>query len=890
MPQRPAQVGQNEDGIRDAADRRADLGACQKLVQSYGQEVLRTAYLLTDDRQRAWSIARQAFLELFKELPRLSDDVDLRARLLGHTGRAFLAPSSPDAEPSLPVSIPLEGVAERFHVDNVRSRTRAALMLLDPAARLALLLRDLNTLEVEQVSALAHQRPDVLAAALEASRRRVRGYIDLPAHEPLRATLTVAGFDAPNASLWPALADDAADLLRRADGRSRMLTAGVLAAVTAVLVIALMALFGGSPDERAVAEPLTNALNDPAPFPTIAAPRAVGTSPARSARIPSPVTTEIVPDTLLLALEDTRASDGLAHLAEFRPELSIAIRPLGERLSPTRDEWPPLLSTDGRQLLIVRYESRGGETRVNIVSFNSRTLSMNWQTELTRLPGAGSIERKPDMFVSLAADDDHVYASLHPWQSAELIQVVVLGLTSGQVVNEWPVNMAGLAANDVRLILPPGGDRLYLFAIVQDGATVGGVMQLGYYGYQLPGGEQLHSRSLIESDANRVFYMYQGNITADGQRMYGLTRGASRGSLALQFFDLFSGAAQPPTQISFGVDGGLVPFQEAASHDGRWLYVFSPLSAEMAIVDLQTRKLLGIIPLDVQLGSGAGLAGANPRDNTMQISPDGGRMYAIGGAADAGSSTSGVWVIDTSAWTVTDHWLPESNPNRILLSGDGQTLYLHEQGSQPGAPAGRLWAIDTASGEQILDDNLSFLPESTEIELQFLAGVYRKQFGHSPNLADVRPVDNRAFTSLPAMQATLNPLSIRAGEPVTIDVRFINPLSKEPLVEGSADTRYQPSSGLRAVLTNSTGEAGDIILDLGRLGYAEYRGTVVIPGPGDWTLSLVNDWSSPQSAGRLITTNATVQVQRPPSVIGAGSFNVVPEGDPGYYSPAPPDP
>lgn len=472
----------------DAADRRADLGACQRLVQSYGQEVLRAAYLLTDDRQRAWSIARAAFLELFKELPRLDNDVDLRARLLGHAGRVFLAPLVPDAETHAPISIPLEGASERFHVDNSRSRTRAALMLLDPPARLALLLRDLNALEVEQISTLAQQRPDVLTAVLEASRRRVRSYIDLPAHEPLRATLTAAGFDAPNASLWPALADDAADLLRRADGRSRMVTTGVLAAVVAVLVIALVALFGGSPEERVVAEPLTNALNDPAPFPTIAAPRAVGTSPARGVQIPPPATTEIVPDTLLLALEDTRASDGLAHLTEFRPELSIAIRPLGERLSPTRDEWPPLLSTDGRQLLIVRYESRGSETRVSIVSFNSRTLAMNWQTELTRLPGTGSIERKPDVFVSLAVDDDHVYATLHPWQSGELIRVIVLGLESGQIVNEWPVNMAGLAANDVRLILPPGGDRLYVFAIVQDQATVGGVMQLGFYGYQLPGG------------------------------------------------------------------------------------------------------------------------------------------------------------------------------------------------------------------------------------------------------------------------------------------------------------------------------------------------------------------------------------------------------------------
>lgn len=882
--------GHHEDELFAAADRRGDLGACEKVVQSYGQEVLRTAYLLTDDRQRAWSMARTAFLELFKELPRLDVDVDLRARLLGHLGRTFLTPPAPDAGTQAPISVPLEGVAERFHVDDSRSRTRAALVLLDPPARLALVLRDLNALEVEQISLLLQQRPDVLPAALEASRRRVRGYIDLPPHEPLRATLTAAGFDAPSANLWPALADDAADMLRRAGSRSRMATTGVLVAVVAVLVIALVALFGGSPEESAVAEPLTNALNDPAPFPSFAPP-VVGTSPARSVQMPSPLATGIVPDTLLMALEDAQASDGLADLSELRPGDSTPVRPVSESQQPTREEWPPLLSPDGRQLFITRYETGGSETRVILAAIDSTTFAENWQTELTTFPGSGSADGEPDVFVSLAVGSEQVYASLHSWQSGDPIRIMAFDLEHGRVETEWPVNMAGFTASDVHMIVPPGGDRLYLFAIMANGATIGGQMQLAFFGFQLPDGEQIHGKSLIEADGNRVFYLYQGNVTADGRSMYGLTHNGNSATLAVQFFDLSSATTQPPQPIRFRVEGSQLPIHEATSHDGRWLYVFSPLSAEVAIVDLQTRELLGIIPLDVQLDSGAGLAAAYPRDNTMQVSPDGSRLYAIGASTDGGSTTSGVWVIDTATWALTEHWLPESKPDRILLSGDGAMLYLHEQGSPMGAASeGMLWALDTATGSQVQTTELSSLPEAVEIQLQSLFSIYRQQYGRSPGLEDVQPEDNRAFTSLPAMEATMNPLSIRVGEPVTIDVRFIDPLSQEPLVEGRSDGRYQPSNGVRAVLTNSSGEAGDIILELGRAGYAEYRGTVVIPGPGDWTLSIVNDGSSPQTAGRLVTTNATVEVQRIPPGIGTGSFNVVPEGDPGYYSPAPPEP
>ena len=887
MRQGSVQFGHDGDESFDAAGQPADLESCRRIVQSYGQDLLRTAYLLTDDRQRAWSITRLAFLRLFEALPRLDRDADVRVLLLGHSGQVFLAPPPADASTHAPLSFPLDGARARFQVDDARSRTRAALTLLDPTARLTLLLRDLHGVEVEQISALVQQRPDVLTAGLEASRQRVRSYVDLPPHEHLLRTLTSAGFDAPSVDLWPALADDVAELLRRAGSKARMLTAGVLVVVAAVFVVVLVALFGNAPDTRVIAEPVSDGVGDPAPFPTIVFPASIGTSPARSTQPSATVATEVVPATLFMALEDERVSNGLTNLTEFHPGQPIGIPSITDGPRPAREDWPPLLAPDGRQMFITRYEAGNSETRIVVSAIDSTTLAVNWQAELTQLPGALSIDRKPDVLVRLAVDDERVYATLHAWQSRALIQVVVLDSNDGRVVNQWPVNMAGLAANDVRLILPPGGDRLYVFAIVQDVSAIGGLMQLGFYGYQLPDGEQVHAKSLIESDANRVFYLYQGNVAADGRSMYGLTYAGRTHSLAVQFFDLFTATVQRPEKIPFRVEGGELPFQTATSHDGRWLYVFSPLSFEMAIVDLESRNLLGIIPLDVQLEHRTSLSGAYLADNTMQVSPDGTRIYAIGATTEEGTQTSGVLVIDTSTWTVTDHWLRQSTPGRLLLSGDGRTLYLHEQGvSIKGGIAGRLWIVNTATGTQIAHDSPMVLPDSISVELQSLVGIYRQQYGFSPNLADVRPVDNRAFTSLPSVEATIEPLSISPGQRITIDVRFVDPLSKEPLVEGQSDPRFRPESGVRAVLSNTSGEAEDIILALGHAGYSEFRGTVVVSAPGEWILSIVNDWSGVQSAGQLMTTNTRVEVLAHPIGFRTGSFNVVPEGDPGYYSPS----
>jgi DNA-directed RNA polymerase specialized sigma24 family protein len=866
-----------DDGTLVAACRAGDLGSCEQVVRRYALETLRTAYLLTDNHQRAWAITRTAFLHLFRELPKLDQDVDLRTRTLCHAATAFLSPAELPTVPVPLASPPVEGRPERYQVDDTRTRTRATLALIDPPARAALILREFNGLSVEQISSLLDERTDLTTVNLESSRRRIRNQMSMRADDSLRAAFSEAAFDAPSGNLWMVLEDEIAEIQRRAGHRSRIMsTVAVMIVIT--LLVGTLALLLRAPETEDVdaSDALLGAdpVIDPSPFPAIAPPRATGTNPARAVRLPPAPPTNVVPDTLLLALQGDGATDGLAHLLEFRPRHSIPIRSLIDWNRPSREHWSPMLSPDGQSLLVSHFESRSSETLVMVSAISSENRAVQWQAELARVPAVPLGDRL-DVFVSLAVDEELVFVTLHFWRENDLIELVVLDLETGEHVNRWPVNISGRMANDVRVLRPPEGERVYVFAITQGQPALSGQMHISFYGYEVRTGREVHGKTFVEADDRRVFYIYQGHVTADGRSLYGVTYRSNTGALSVQFFDLATATVQPALRVPFSVEGSREPVQEAVSHDGRWLYIFSPLAVEIAIVDLEQRRLHGVIPLDVQLASGTTLGSANLTRNTMQISPDGSRIYAISSAFSRAMTGSGVWVIDTASWQLTGHWLPESAPVQILLNGDGSILYLHERSPSIGAVAhGEVLAIDTSTGQQLFREDLRFLSDTAEIQLESLAGLYRKQYGLSPVVADTRTVDNRAFTSLPAIDAAVTPMEIQAGAQVRIEVRFIHPLSGNLLAGDQDDVRFQSPPGLRAVLSDGSRDSRDIIVELGRRGYAEYHGSVTVDIPGLWSLSLVNDWSEGAALNQLVSTRATVKVISPRPGIGSGSLRM----------------
>ena len=864
MHQEPAL--HDDGGGLVAAVRQGDAGACQQIVRRHGLEVLRTTYLLTGSSRQSASLAHATFLGFFRRPPRPEGEIDLGVHLLLRTGEMFLAPDNPDSDDGPPLlSIIDVPRSERYQVDDARSRTLDGLALIDPPARLALVLREFNGLTVEQIAPLLQERPDQTTTTLEVSRRRMRNHPGLLPDESLRTVFAAATFDAPSGNLWVDLEDEVTDILRRQGQRKRVISAAVVTFMLAAMLVTLAILLREPAPDEVVAEStrfVTNSYNDPAPFPTIAPPRATGTNPARAVRMPSPSPSEEVPDLSLLALREAETSDGLAHLTEFRPGHSIPIQPLVDWPRLNRESRSPVLSPDGSTLYVSHFETQGDMVSVLVSALESDGRQLLWRAELARVP-AGLPGEKLDVFVSLAADETRVFATLHHWKENDLIQLVILDQETGNRVDGWPVNIAGRVANDVRVLRPPESKHIYVFAITQAQPALTGQMHISFYGYEVETGAQVHGKTLGETESRRVLYIYRNQVTVDGRSLVGTTYRNNTGELAVQFFDLFTATVQPPVPVPFTVEGNREPVQEAISHDGRWLYIFSPLSAEVAIVDVQQRSLRGIIPLDVQI---PGVIGAvNLQDATMQISPDGSRIYAIG--AQGSTDTAGVWVIDTTSWQLTHHWLPASSPARILLSGDGSTLYVHE--STGSTAHGRIIGLDTATGETLFHEDLGFLPDSTSIDLMSLAALYRKQFGRSPAVEGLQPEDNRAYTSLPRIEASMTMPEIAAGDEIGIRVRFVDPVSGNMLTESQSKARYEPPPGVRAILRDLSGESRDIVLELGRRGYAEYTGLATVDAPGNWSLILVNDWSN---TGQLITTHATLKVIAPTPGFGSGSL------------------
>jgi hypothetical protein len=72
------------------ACQRGNLGACARLVTHHEPEVLRTAFLLTNDPAQAARLATQAFEDAFRRLASIDNGEDLRAQLLSSLARTLL--------------------------------------------------------------------------------------------------------------------------------------------------------------------------------------------------------------------------------------------------------------------------------------------------------------------------------------------------------------------------------------------------------------------------------------------------------------------------------------------------------------------------------------------------------------------------------------------------------------------------------------------------------------------------------------------------------------------------------------------------------------------------------------------------------------------------------
>jgi RNA polymerase sigma factor (sigma-70 family) len=164
------------------ACQRGDTGAFARLVRLHQDAALRTAFLLTNDRDVAEDVAQTAFLNAFRALHRFDPERPFRpwllaivangARMHWRTRRrrpteALDPERADDSEP------PLDWAVRQ----DERARVRAALLEIEEPFRTTVILHYFNELSVEEIADALGCRPGTVKSRLHKARQRLRGLL-----------------------------------------------------------------------------------------------------------------------------------------------------------------------------------------------------------------------------------------------------------------------------------------------------------------------------------------------------------------------------------------------------------------------------------------------------------------------------------------------------------------------------------------------------------------------------------------------------------------------------------------------------------------------------------------------------------------------------------------
>ncbi|MEZ4522730.1 MAG: hypothetical protein R3A46_13955 [Thermomicrobiales bacterium] len=267
-----AQIVDHRDLL--TAYRPGDMPASERIVRVYQNEILRSAFLLTGSAEGAVLLARDAFLGYFRQLLRGDAADDPRYDLLRQLGHSFLAePGADDSNNGdrpgndLAGTISFEDGRQRYRVDDQRSRVLASLDLLERSTRSAIVLRDFNGLEEEQVCRILDEEPFGLRQKLHPARDRLRDAANAGPDQSVRELLVTAATSAPRPNLWPEVIGPLEEIYARENERRQRYTYLAAGFVGLLLIVAGLWLFDvfpfGSGDDGQAA-----AISTATPAPT----------------------------------------------------------------------------------------------------------------------------------------------------------------------------------------------------------------------------------------------------------------------------------------------------------------------------------------------------------------------------------------------------------------------------------------------------------------------------------------------------------------------------------------------------------------------------------------------------------------------------------------------
>jgi YVTN family beta-propeller protein len=171
----------------------------------------------------------------------------------------------------------------------------------------------------------------------------------------------------------------------------------------------------------------------------------------------------------------------------------------------------------------------------------------------------------------------------------------------------------------------------------------------------------------------------------------------------------------------------LSPLEIASSRDGGQLYVVCQDSDEVRVVDVQSGKVIGIIPV-----------GRMPRG--IALSPDSRQLYITNAWSDT------VSVIDTSVLKVVQALPTGSEPSGIVSDKDNTTLYVANRLS------GDISVIDLKSGQEtkrlLAGRGASYLAISPDGKWIYCTHIY-------PNAGGFRSQPNSEITVIDTTTQTV---------------------------------------------------------------------------------------------------------------------------------------
>ena len=201
---------------------------------------------------------------------------------------------------------------------------------------------------------------------------------------------------------------------------------------------------------------------------------------------------------------------------------------------------------------------------------------------------------------------------------------------------------------------------------------------------------------------------------------------------------------------------------------------------------------------------------------------------------------NGVLVIDTETWQVVEHWLAGEHPIQLITGGGGRYLYaMTVAWANQGQSGMRI--IDTTTGEEVVvSDELR--NAGSAYNTHSVAEIYRDTWGVSPAIAGVDPDDlsvPRETVPFAKMSVSVSTETTMAGGPVTVELRYLDPETGEPIAENTDDPRFDEPIYVRALMSKDHANTTEQTIVLARSAYGVYRGAAVLPTAGSWSIQVI---------------------------------------------------